>query len=182
VTRIPSEMQTVRRSDIGWKSGAEGAGQGRAAPTESGSLDACRCSRRIRSRERRIVATTSMEVLVAPDHDFAGVLGRVQGPLRRSEWSIYVAPWTRPPRSRLGALTGATRLWSCAERMHLASEEVRIILRKQPPACVNTRTTLTSLLVSATGVAVADHALFVLHEQPNSSRPSFHKLANSPRR
>ena len=64
-----------------------------------------------------------MGIRVAPVDDFAGVLGRVQGPLRRSEWSLFVAPWTRPPRSRSWAFTGATRCRVVRVRMHLASEE-----------------------------------------------------------
>jgi len=112
-----------------------------------------------------------MGIRVAPVDDFAGVLGRVQGPLRRSELSTCVAPWTRPPRSRLGALTGATRLSSRAgTHASCIGGSLDNLARETkggtkpdatedgPPACANTRTTLTTRLSEPTGVAVADLA------------------------
>ena len=110
------------------------AALGRPGPRYGGCsqlpIRTARMSASVPPQERRIVTKTSMGIRVAPADDFAGVLARVQGSLRRSEWSTFVAPWTPPPRSRLGALTGATRLSSRAGTH--ASE--------------------------ATGVAVADHA------------------------
>ena len=171
MTQIRSGSWIIRRSDIGWKSGAEGAGQGREAPTESGSLDACRCSRRIRSRERRIVTKSSMGIRVAPVDDFAGVLGRVQGSLRRSEWSLFhraldtasalpVMGFYRsdPLSSRAG--THASCIGGSSDNLarEMKGGTTPDTTEDGPPACANTRTTLTTRLTEPTGVAVADLA------------------------
>ena len=129
------------------------------APVES-VLESAASSRRLR-----------WDFFVAPVDDFAGVLGRVQGPLRRSEWSVFrraldtasalpVMGFYRsdPLSSRAGTHASCIGRIGQSQSENERRDNSEIPHEDGPPACANTRTTLTTRLMEPTGVAVADLA------------------------